>query len=249
MTPLLAALALAYTFPARPVLDEVERGRVVARTVAKNDLELRSGVFAGSGRLLGIDRVLDPFEHEIGWWNEGFRKIPVEYVIELEPKLLSRWLGYLAERELWSEGELENRWNEVGRVVLGKRYFVVVLSAFPTKDKLGIGDDSHQSPEETRDVIFAIDSSMGRTEPQAAMISFQRAGGRGDLEDVPWWSMTPLGDVLTSKFQGEYAPKRFSLGDYYRAWWLVWTDSDLGEGPVTLKIASKRKIRSTTFKN
>lgn len=247
MTALIAAITLSLTFPPSPILDEVEAGKAFARTVIKTDGERALGLKPGSGRHETLFNLVEPFKKPLGYWSDGGRKLEVEYGIEISPALVSRWLGYLSVRELWDDQELELRWDSIRAKVEGKRFFVVVLSAFPTQPRFGIGEDVPQSDIETKQVIFTLESSMGRTEPNAILFHHRRSKGKGDLEEVPWWTLTPFEAELTSVFQGPYEVPIIQRGDYYRTWWLIWSHTDLGDGDVTMKIASKRKIRVAEF--
>lgn len=237
----------AMTLPDAPLLDEVEAGARIGRTVVQTDLEKRLDLVPGSGRQMGVEHVFEPLTVPMGWWSDGGRKLAVEWGLELSPALLSRWLGYLRERELWEEQELDRRWGRLREMVGSRRFFVVALSAFPTQPRLGLGEERRQGDEETRDVIFTLESSMGRTEPSAVMVHSRRARGKGELEAVPWWQMTPVGPEVTGVFEREYSSPLIERGDYYRTWWLVWSETDLGAGEVTMKVASKRKVRVGVF--
>ncbi len=247
MTPFLVATLFLSTLPEDPVLDEVEKGGQIARSVAKTDLEARLGLFPGSGRALGVEHVFGTFQKPMGWWSDGGRKVAVEWGVEFSPALVSRWLGYLKARELWDDRELGVRWESIRETMGSRRYFVVALSAFPTQARLGFGDERRQGDEETRDVIFTLESSMGRTEPNAMLVLARRAKGKGELEETPWWQVTPFGEELTGVFEGTYSEPVIERGDYYRTWWLVWSETDLGAGEVKLKVASKRKVRVGVF--
>lgn len=246
MTTLVLA-ALGYSFPARPLLDEFEAGQKVAGVVRRNEFTKALKVRSMTAERTGLESVLKPDLKAIGWWSEGVRKIPVEFAVELEPRLISRWLGYLNERELWMDGEADRRWEAIREKSLGSRLFVVILSSYPTRRHLGMGDEEPNPTDEITDVRFVLDGSAGRIEPQARMVYRQRADRKSVLDEVPWWQFTPYASALTFSFEPKFEAPLIDRGDYARAWWLVWSDVDLGAGPLSLKIASRRKIRSAEF--
>lgn len=247
MTLAIAVAYSLYIFPSEPDLDAFEAGQSLGRRVNRNDFAKVTASDSGSAEIIRIDQILGKDRVDLGWWNEGFRKVPVEYGIELSPRLLSKWMGYLSSRELWSIGELNSRWSSIRAKGDGKRAWLIALSAFPTKTKFGLGDDESQSTEETKSIKFVLDSSMGRTEPSARMIHERRAQSRHELDQVPWWQFTPFGRELTFEFAKPYETPIIERGEFYRTWWLLWTESDLGKGPATIKIASQRKIRTAVF--
>ena len=247
MTALVAAAVLGSTLPASPDLDDVEKGKAFARRVSRTDLQRVFGIEPSSGKQKTIHQLIEPFQVSIGRWSTGFEKITVEYGIELTPQLIGQWLGFLAERELWAPNELETRWESLRDKMGGRRYFIVVLSAFPRKATLGFGDQVAQSDLETKQVIFTLESSMGRTEPSGFLVHGRRASTLKEIGEIPWWTLTPFEEELTSVFEGQYKAPVIQRGDYHRVWWMIWSDTDLGQGPVTLKIASQRKVREATF--
>src|SRR5690606_29978977 len=130
-------------------------------------------------------------------------------------ELSSRWLGYLAERELWDAGELSKRWESIQETVGDRRMFFVVLSAYPTQPRYFIGEEQVQSPEETREVIFQFETSMGLIRPSAMMVLSRRTKSKSEMEEVPWWSASPFKREFSSVFDGEYCPPIIERGNYY----------------------------------
>lgn len=246
MIPVIAVLA-THIFSERPNLDAFEEGVLLAKRIRANDFARVIASDSGTAEIVGLDKVFEKDRIAIGWWNEGFRKVPVEFVTELSETALSRAVGYLSVRDLWKDSDVERAWSQVKAKGDGKRAWIVALSAFPTKTKFGLGDDLTPELDELVNIKFALDGSMGRVEPHARLVHERRAKSKVELDGVPWWEFSPFAQPLKFEMAKPYEVPLIERGDYYRVWWLVWTDCELGKGTTSLKIASRRKVREAIF--
>ncbi|MEZ5163187.1 MAG: hypothetical protein R2688_05440 [Fimbriimonadaceae bacterium] len=182
----------------------------------------------------------------IGSWNEGIRKVDVEWVVPLDGKTMSRWLGWLSVREGLEEPELKQKWSEIGSYFGSETNFLVILSSYPKKTPFDLADAEPQPDIETRDVRFVVMADGSRAPVSASLLAFHRAQDRQPLEDFAWWLETPIADSLGFTFSSGTSWPIIERGDYACAWWLVSTDASNSDS-LTLEVLSRRKIRSATF--
>jgi hypothetical protein len=246
MTPLLLTL-LGSAFGEAPNQQQVELGRKLARQYDRDHWQRQLELPPNTGQLASIVEVYRDDRRVLGTWSEGIRKLDVEWAIRLSPELMSRWLGFMSEREAWGDGELDRRWNSVKQQIGDRPVFMVLLSAFPRKERLGLGETFAPSTDEIDNIRVVFEQKGRRIEASAYEVWRQRAETRSELDQVPWWQFTRLKDDLTSMFDKGYEPPIIQRGDYYRTWTWVTPASDVEEATLTLKIVSKRKVRETTF--
>jgi len=247
MLPLIVATCSAHLFPSEPIASEVELGRKIALRHDQDDWQRKIGLIPMTAQLAKIEEVYRDDRIVLGTWNEGVRDLDVEWVIRISPELISRWFGFLEARELWPAGELESRWHSFNQQIGKKPVYVVVLSAFPKKTTFGLGDDQKPTLDEIEDVRIVFESGEQRVETSSLEIYRQRAKTRSELDQVPWWTFTRLDRELTERFAIPFEPPIVQRGNYYRIWRWVTPNDELEAGAVTIKIASRRKIRSATF--
>lgn len=238
----LAAALLLASLPEAPIADQVAIGRKVAVTEPRlsfKDLfrspEPRSRVT----QVLGNDKV------NVGWWSNGYTKVPVEHVVWLSPGLVSRWLGFLEAREYWKEGELERRWEAVSTAFGNRRAFVVQLTAYPKLPTYGVGEYERTTPEEIENVRFVYTSGEQSERMEAMRIAQWQSRDREDLEEFPWWQFVTFGDAFVGEFEKYAYSEPLPLGDYHRAWYLVWASGD--DATFEVRVLSRRKERVAKF--
>ncbi len=246
MTPLLLTL-LSSSFGEEPIQPQVELGKKLARQYDRDHWQKQLELPPNTGQLASITEVYREDRRVLGTWSEGVRKLDVEWAIRLSPELMSRWLGFMSEREAWGDGEITYRWNSVKQLIGKRPVFLVILSAFPRKEMLGLGDSHAPSTEELDNIRVVFEQDGRRIESSTYEVWRQRAQTRSELDQVPWWQFTRLKSDLTSLFESQYEPPIIQRGDYYRTWSWVTPATDVEEAKLTLKIVSKRKIRETSF--
>ncbi len=245
---MLCALALYAAslagFPEAPLADQVALGRKIARTeprLSPNDL-FRSQIPRASFRKVwGADR------QPIGWWSNGYVKVAAEDAVWVSPALVSRWLGFLAGREYWEDGELESRWKSIASAIGDRRLFVVQLTAYPKMPAYGMSEYERTTPEEIENVRFVYTSGDKSVRMEAERIAQLQSRRRDDLEDFPWWQRLAIGRALTGEFEGSSLEEPLPLGDYYRAWYAVWV-TGAAEPAFEVRVLSHRKERVAKFK-
>lgn len=243
---LAAAVFIAATFPPVPVFEDFEIGRKMALTKSRNDLTRFGRLPLDTAELLDLDKVWRSRAVAIGSWNEGIRKIDIEWVIPLDGKTMSRWLGWLSVREGLEEPELKQKWSEIGSYFGSETNFLVILSSYPKKTPFDLADDDPQPDVETRDVRFVVSADGARTPVSASLLAFHRAENRRPLENFAWWLETPIADSLGFSFSTNTSWPIIERGDYSSAWWIVSAEAKNYE-TLTLEVLSRRKIRRATF--
>lgn len=237
---------LGSAFGEGPIAEQVEIGK---RAAGRFDQEhwQRQLHIAPTGQRADISTIFGDDRKPIGRWNEGVRKLDVEWVFRLSPELMSRWLGFLSMREGWLDGEIERRWYELRQQLAGRPVFVVVLSSFPKKELFGLDDDTPSDPATLDNLVFRFEQGGRNIGATGIEILRMRAQTRSELDMVPWWQFTRLKPVLGSLFESDFEPPIVQRGDYHRSWWWVTPDVDLADGEVAVKVMDARKTRVATF--
>lgn len=234
-------------FPSSILTSEFERGRAIALRRSADDWQRRTNIGPLSGELQTITDILEQDRKAIGTWNQGLRKVDVEFVVRFSPELISRWFGFLSAREGWQKGQEVRLWQEVREQISDRPTFLVVLSTFPSQQMFGSGEEIKNPTDEMLDVVIQFESEVGITPADVDLLKTRRAKGRGELDAVRWWEFSPLAEQLRFAFDRPQEDPIIQRGDFHRAWYWVTTNEALGDGPVTLKVLSRRKIRSATF--
>lgn len=242
---MLCALALLVAaFPEAPLADQVALGRKIANAEPRfslNDLVRPQIPRATFGKVWGADR------QAIGWWSNGYVKLPAEDAVWVSPALVSRWLGFLSAREYWEEGELESRWKTISQAIGDRRLFIVQLTAFPKMPSYGISDYERTTPEEIENVRFVYSSGVKSVRMEAERLAQWQSRDRRDLDNFSWWQRLEFGPALTGEFEKSSFDEPLPLGDYYRAWYAVWV-SGAEEPAFEVRVLSRRKERVAKFK-
>ncbi|MDI9641344.1 hypothetical protein QPK87_06695 [Kamptonema cortianum] len=240
------ALAVALGFPEEPVEGSFLEGQALATRQHGIEPFHSLRVSSPTAERARIPSIYQRDQKVIGTWFDRTKKIETEWVLSLTPNLVSRWLGYLDIREGWTQDEAQTRWKSIRNEIAGREVFLVTLSAFPSQSPFGVFEERANSPEETVQVRFLIESAEGRQELQAFLLHSRRAKSRQELDSVAWWDYSPFAKQLSFSMAGRDEPPLIQRGDYYRTWWWVWTDEPLPES-YELKVLSVRKIRTARF--
>lgn len=231
------------TFPSEPVAKQVEAGASLAKRrpgASLNDLKTSPETRAAFSNIWGKDR------KAVGFWSNGHEKVPVEHVIWISPDLISRWLGFLDQREYWEEGELQARWASITSALEGKKTFIVTLSAYPKMPFHGIGNYKRPDPAEIDKVRFVYTSGEKSKRMSAIRIADWQSRKREELDGMAWWHLTEFGRSLIGEFEEQDIAAPLPLGDYYRSWYLV-TVEDVPDEKFELRVLSRRKERVASF--
>lgn len=241
---MLAALAfVAAAFPQEPLTDQVALGRKLAQDRPQVSL---GDLFASKAPRTSMESVWGSDRQKIGSWSNGYTKVSTEYVVWVSPALVSRWLGFLSARERWPEETLPDRWAVLRNFIGERQAFIVQLSAFPKLPTYGVGDYERTSPEEIDNVRFVYTSGKKTERMEAMRLALWQSRDREDLEDFPWWQFVPFGGPLIGEFESFEKTEPLPLGDYYRAWYLVWAESH--DESFEVRVLSRRKERVATFR-
>lgn len=228
-------------------MTEYELGRAIARQVDRDHWRRQLNVGGDTSQLAQIGEVFRGDQVAIGQWSEGLRKLDVEWVIRLSPEMISRWFGYLSVREAWPVGESERRWAKMSQEMGIGPVYIVILSAFPKKEMLGFGDSIAPSTEEIENVRIVFDDDGRQVEAVSYELLSTRAKSRSDLDALPWWQFSRLDPYVTMEFEKRYEEPMIPRGDYHRSWRWVVPNGMIWSDRVTVKILSRRKIRSAHF--
>lgn len=230
-----------------PNMVEVSRGQKIAAKWDRDHWRRQLELPPETSQLTDISEVFQEDRVVLGTWSEGWRKLDVEWAILLSPQLISRWLGFLSVREAWPEGELVRRWEWVRQEIGDRPVFIVILSAFPKKELLGLGDTTAPSTDELENIRIVFETHGRVTEAMSYELLTTRAESRSRIDSVPWWQLTRLDGALTFEFEKRFEEPLIPRGDFHRSWrWVVPMD-ELVCSRTTLKIVSRRKIRSAGF--
>lgn len=139
----------------------------------------------------GVDRVIGPDRIVIGKWTDGTRSKDVEEVVLMTPSLMSRWLGWLADREALPATQIAVRWQDM-RKTFGEAPTVIVrLALFERNDGLELADISRPSLTELESVNFkwVPSAGTGETALPVGQLMLDRWGQEPTkLNSIPWWA-------------------------------------------------------------
>jgi hypothetical protein len=188
------------------------------------------------------------YRRPIGQWSNGQRKVAVEWATWMSPELLSRWLGFLAEREHWPAGRVQERWNLVTPDLRGRILLVVELTAYPKLKTFGFGNYREPDPSTIRELEFHLTAGSWQVKPEVVSHEEWEARERHQVEAYRWWLQLGFGRALAPQFEAEQATKPLPFGDYHRAWYVLVVDQppvDVDE--FTLRVLNRNKERTATF--
>jgi len=161
------------SWPAMPIQLDFDRGAKVSK--------IRKGV----DRVIGLDRVV------IGKWTDGIRSKDVEEVVLMTPSLMSRWLGWLAQRESLSAVQISERWEGMQAAFGTVPTVIVRLALYERNDALELADISRPNLTELESVSFRWVPNGGSSETPtlANQLMFDRWGTEPTkLNSIPWWA-------------------------------------------------------------
>lgn len=198
----------------------------------------------------GVERCWMEDRKTIGNWFDGAKMRPVEEVLWLSPKLVSRWFGYEMARAKWSDADRSSRWQRVRATLEGRLVFLVRLSAYPKRDFLNPEEAERPSLRNLDEIRFLL-TQNGAAIPQrrspriydriapptvdapsnwsvselpvrARLIASLQGREPKDVEGAFWPNVCPLVDAFEPEFL-QPAPRGLNgfLGDYHaRIWWV-----------------------------
>lgn len=186
----------------------------------------------------------------LGWWNDGTMARPLEWALWISPNFVSRWLGYLDRRELWTGHELQNRYTEVGKALDGQITLLVQLVAFPKQSTLDFTDEAPSKPEEIEKVRFIVTYADQRIQPDVQNVATYQWRDRSYMKDFRWWLFLPWAGPLTPEWMVGKDEPPYPIGDWYASWYLIQFPvlPELhGCTKFDLRIISPRKERLASF--
>lgn len=221
------------SFPVRPIQADFQFGYETAKRKSASLVSIALG-----------DR------QPIGSWFDGTLPRDVETVIWVSPRLVSRWLGFLARRELWDEGEAERRWESIRSGLEGKLTFIVELAALKKLSLLELTPEVPADPLEIRRLKFSLSGNNQTFPLRVESLGEWQVRDRKKLQDFKWYRHVPFAKALIPEFEAEPDPPLFPMGDFFGAWYVVdgFATPELQRCPtLTLTILSPTKERKATY--
>lgn len=253
LAPALWTILCPLAVPAEPISAEFRRGVAVY----------------AQGK--GLERCWMEDRKVLGTWFDGVRRRDVEEAIWLSPSLLSRWMGYAAAREKWTDAEREARWDIARRIADQRLILLVRISSFPKVDPLAPEDEERPDLRdyETVRVLLTADGKdlpvrrefdlgklIGHRNPVARDWSVRpiecrwgtivelRGRERSAVEGFPWYQLSPLIEAFAPSFPDPYPSGSLGLFGNYRSKW-IWVEADLAGGPPARRQFELRVIGPT----
>lgn len=217
MIPLLL-LGVQPLWPDAPLAAPFNQGRILAQKgVPASSLPLR--VLGRREPASPVDALL-PDSRPLGVWSTGSERVIIEAALPLTGESVSRWIGFLAERDRLAADEVEDRWREAGKVLAGRTAVALILSSYPKRSTLSIGEES--GPDLSALQVRRIEVVRnGVPEAASHFVCLDiRARERRRVEEAAWWLWTPLTSALASPGDKSVLPP--ALGDYRRR--VVWLE-------------------------
>lgn len=240
------AAGLLFAFPIDPISTEFERGGQIALRKPKFGT---ATVFTSPDPRVDLDAIFQEDRVGIGAWSNGNWKRTTETCTWLSPALMSRWLGFLARREMLPPLEIGRRWQVLRTELNEKATFVVRLAAYPKLPTFGVGDEERADLSDLDDVRFVVTVNGINLDVHAIQLARWQTRNRPDLDRYRWWLDTPLAEILNPEFEPRRNLRPFSLGEYHAAWYVLSADLP-GETihNLSVRVLSRRKARNATWK-
>lgn len=241
------AIALEVAFPLSPDPAQMAIG---AKEATRHPKLGTAKIFTSPSPRINVDLIYHDDSRGIGSWANGTLQQTTETCLWLSPALMSRWLGFLQQREKLTDEAASYKWQQMRHLLDGNLTFVVRLSAFPKLPTLNIGDEEPANLADIDDVRFVIMVNRQQVEVSSHRLARWQARERKPLEDYRWWLDTPLAAVLNPEFEPDSNRNQLPLGRYHAAWYLI--TAPAGSEPVTeisVHILSQRKERVARWKS
>ena len=241
--------AQSHQLPDRPIAAERIRGAEIGRR--KPDVDF--------GTLLGKAEPATPIEEvflddrqTIGKWFDGKFQQEVEYAWRLSPELISRWLGFLQERELLPDEAVTQRWKLAAEWSKDDVNFVVQLCAFPKMPMLELTEYVPPKNDDIDGVRFVIRTEDKIVHCESTLIQSQTAYDRLPAMSWSWWNAKPFNEFLGLEFESHSISPYYPIGDYRCRWFLVTCDRSKfvteTQSAYELVVISRNKKRTSKWK-
>lgn len=232
MSIVLIGLAGAFVptaFGETPVATEVSLGKQLAKREAKLD------------SLLQNDRVY------IGYRSDGVRQRGSEEIIWLSPSLVSRWLGYMQEREGWTDAEFDARWKCSSAAFGQGSTFLVHLVSVPKVSLLEESVDSGKLENVTlnRASMYYSGSFKGLT---GESLEIRQGREASTVIQSPWYGLSIFKSTLAPSGISPIDPAQL-YGDNFASYYLLRSAATVPAGlkGFEVTIVAGPKVRKAQF--
>jgi len=234
LAPLVAALLFPQPieFGAYPIWEQTQKGAKWCR----------------DGK--SLESLYDNDRTVIGWWNDGAMAKPEEWTLWISPSFVSRWLGYLDRRELWTGEELGRRYEAMSNALDGRLTFLVQLVAYPKQSLLEITEEAPATPQEIERIRFVFTVEDKRIEPRVQLLAHYRWRDRSYAQNYRWWLDFPALAPLTPEWLQNRSEPPYAIGGWYASWYLVQVTTIpemFASKTFALHVLSPRKERVAVF--
>lgn len=225
------ATMMSVRFPAQPIEREFRRGVAMAR------------------RTSSVETMLAEDHWRTGYRFNGQRRQASEWVALLSPDAVSRWLGFVAEREALDRDEIARRWGELREALDEKITFAVRLSAFPRDPAFDLIEAKPGDPRVLAESRFVVGWNEARRTAREAGAVVYRSRDPDEIARYAWWrGMSALGGLGGERDRTDRP--YYELGDYHARWVLIQTPAwseETAAGRITIRILSSRRERIHDF--
>jgi hypothetical protein len=228
-------------FPRRPIAAEVARGAAIQKKGA------------------GPDRTLLEDHRVAARWFDGRIRRPSDTITWVSPDLASRWFGYLAANDGWTDAALDRRWAAARESLQGSLTFIVRLSAMPKVDPLEFGTGSLARESELDNVKFEVNWSQAEDGKLAIWhpTSF-KAVKSASIQKYDWapilnrqfFELTRLAPLFMDDGMTNEPDDGILLGDRFGAVYVITAplDSDLESATmIEMDVIRKRRTERERF--
>lgn len=242
-----AAAAQLLNFPEFAPVEPRLAGARIARRKTDIDFDLILGKRPQDTR---VEAVIGCEKRTIGKWFDGKWQQEVEFVWIITPNLIARWLGFLRERELWTEGTLDKRWDTLRNWIGNRTHFVVQLCAFPKVSLLELTEFVSSNTEDIDRVRFVVTVDGKNLDCDSTLLQSQTAYDRMPAMDYRWWMHDPWSRWLAPEFDKAKAGPYYPVGEYRCRWYAV--ECKLPpelrlDSPLSLTVLSPNKKRVASW--
>lgn len=184
----------------------------------------------------------------IGFRSDGFTQRAAERAIWLSPNFVSRWMGFLAEREGWTPEEIQKHWASAAELCGPKPTFLVRLVSFPKVDPLAEDQSGGGDPAVTH-LSRAVAKWGDQFAPLLGRLIDESQDRDAATVEKPWYTLDPMVSAFAPAGAPEPEDSR-GVGDYLASWYFLQASMPVAFGAkeMNLRFIAGSKERIARFR-
>jgi len=180
----------------------------------------------------------------LGKWHDGLQFRTTEAAVALTPKVASRWLGWLQEKDALSHDQTQIAWQDYLRSRKDGLVILIRLTAFPKESILEINEQLPPDPKCLERISFEADQSGVEVDVRVSEMQGFRRPEATEVFGDRWLRL-----VVPSSFRPSAAGKFvYPVGDYHAKYICLTADTQSVAGTLNLRILGDRRPRTARFR-